>query len=54
MFIPVGTDRQSIWVVNKDESGKVTKDKVMDVRVSLRSRDRYVEEGTEADALVVS
>ena len=35
MFIPVGTDRQSIWVVNKDESGEVTKDKVMDVRVSF-------------------
>jgi hypothetical protein len=35
MFIPVGTDRQSIWVVNKDKSGEVTKEKVMDVRVSL-------------------
>jgi hypothetical protein len=52
MFIPVGTDRQSIWVVNKDVDGKVTKDKVMDVRVSnglsvLLSNREAVADGAE-------
>jgi len=53
MFIPVGVDRQSIWVINKNEVGKVTKDKVMDVRVSLKAVDRWVAAETGADALVV-
>ena len=51
MFIPVGTDRQSIWVVNKDESGEVTKDKVMDVRVSFGSLDRYLAGKPQANNL---
>ena len=34
MFIPVGPDggSQSIWQVDKDEDGKVTKQRLFDVR----------------------
>lgn len=35
MFIPVGTNSQAIWQVDKDENGKVTKTQLFDVMVRL-------------------
>lgn len=36
MFIPVGTHSQSIIQVDKDDNGTVTRQKIMDVRVSAQ------------------
>ena len=36
MFIPVGTDSQSVLQVDKDEKGNVTKTKLFGVMVSIR------------------
>lgn len=36
MFIPVGTDAQRIWQVDKDANGEVSQKALLDVRVSVR------------------
>jgi protein-L-isoaspartate(D-aspartate) O-methyltransferase len=36
MFIPVGEDTQSVWQVDKDEHGNVTKKQLFGVMVGVR------------------
>jgi protein-L-isoaspartate(D-aspartate) O-methyltransferase len=49
MFIPVGTYMQSIEQIDKDANGKVTREQVMDVRVSVGSFDH----GLDSDSIAV-